>query len=143
MIDGPYNSNSWRNRLYKIEGVLSLLASIGGLIVLALNMYEWIAEGSYGKFALTGAGIAAVCLLPLLNNGRLREQLNRIGKWGAITSAALLAGGFWALIPTALARSFTGISETNALLFIFFPIAIAIAWILWPKLPKILGFEND
>lgn len=126
MIDGPYRSSSWRYKLQKFEGVLSLLTAIAGLIVLVLNVYGWIAEGAYGKVALTGIGITAACLIPLFSNGRLNEKLSRIRKWVAVTSVALFAGGFWALIPAVLVRRFTEISETNALLFIFFPVAIVV-----------------
>jgi hypothetical protein len=60
-----------------------------------------------------------------------------------VTAAAVGAGGAWGSLAAVLARLTTPISESSAWLFIGLPTALLIAWLLWPHLPRVLGFRGD
>ncbi len=66
----------------------------------------------------------------------LRERLT-------VTAAAVGAGGAWGSIAAIVARLTTPISEHSAWLFVAVPVGVVVAWLLWPRLPKILGFRSD
>lgn len=61
----------------------------------------------------------------------------------SVCAATFGAGVAWGMLPAFAARYFTSISEVDALLFIALPTAILVAAWLWPRAPKILGFERD
>lgn len=74
MLDGPYKSRRWMERLYNVEGVLLLLSAVGGLIYLSALGYEFFIAGHIFKFvglvvvglALFGLAVRSSSLLGLL-----------------------------------------------------------------------------
>ena len=66
----------------------------------------------------------------------LRERVS-------VIAAALGAGGAWGSLAAIPARLTTPISENDAWLFVALPVALLIMWLLWPRLPKLLGFRGD
>jgi hypothetical protein len=61
----------------------------------------------------------------------------------AVTAAAIGMGGAYGSLAAIVARLATPISENSAWLFIGLPVGLLVVWIVWPRLPKILGFRGD
>jgi hypothetical protein len=70
-----------------------------------------------------------------MTSATLRERVT-------VAAAAFGAGGAWGSLAAILARLTTPISEVAAWGFIAIPVALLVAWLLWPRLPKILGFRG-
>jgi hypothetical protein len=74
MIDGPYKSNRWLERISNLEGLLLVLFSIGSLVYLGILGYEFFVSGHILKFVgllvvglvLTGLAIRSSSFLGLL-----------------------------------------------------------------------------
>ena len=66
-----------------------------------------------------------------------------VRKWVAVVGATFGASIAWGMVPALLARYFTPISEVQSLIFIALPTAVVVGIYLWPRAPKILGFEDD
>jgi hypothetical protein len=62
----------------------------------------------------------------------------------AVISCAIMVFLFYGMLAAAVARFLTSLSEVASLLFIGVPVGALVAFLLWPKLPRILGFrQND
>lgn len=74
MLEGPYKSQRWMERLYDVEGVFLLLSAVGGLVYLGVLGYEFFLAGHILKFAglvlvglvLFGLSVRSSSLLGLL-----------------------------------------------------------------------------
>ena len=71
------------------------------------------------------------------------SKLLVVRKWLAVIGATFGASVAWGMVPAFFARYFTSISELESLLFIALPTALVVGVWLWPRAPKILGFEDD
>lgn len=56
--------------------------------------------------------------------------------------AALGAGGFWGMLVGLLSKQVLNITGDDALFYVGLPVAVVFGILIWPKLPKILGFER-
>ena len=84
MLEGPYQSNRWQERWFKLEGVF-LLFQLTALAVLACVFgYEWFAAREYLKLAAVFGSAVVVIALAI------------------VTRTPLLAVGI--VVPVALAR---------------------------------------
>lgn len=59
----------------------------------------------------------------------------------SVTAAAIGAGGAWGSLAAIVARWLTPIPEAAAWIFVALPVALLVAFLLWPRLPRILGFR--
>jgi hypothetical protein len=61
----------------------------------------------------------------------------------AVFGTAVGVGIFWAAIVSVIVQTTFGISKNVSFFFIGIPVAGSIVALLWPKLPKILGFHDS
>lgn len=64
-------------------------------------------------------------------------------KWTTIVSATLVAIGFWGVAAAMLASWLFGLSSNKSLLYVGLPVGLVIGIFLWPKVPKIMGWESE
>ena len=64
-------------------------------------------------------------------------------RWVAVVAAAIGIVGAYGGAAAMLVRLFTDIAGIHALLFVGAPVGLIAAALMWKKLPRILGFEND
>jgi hypothetical protein len=62
-------------------------------------------------------------------------------RWVSVIGIAIGVIIFWAAIVAIGAQTVFGVSKNVSFFFLGIPIGAAILIWLWPKLPKILGFE--
>lgn len=72
----------------------------------------------------------------------LDNNFDRIRRWVAVISGTLLATGTWGFVAAMLVKSMFGLSENDSLLFVGLPVAFVMGVWLWPKMPKIMGWEK-
>ena len=58
-----------------------------------------------------------------------------------ILSACVAASLFWGFLVGVAAKFAFGLSDNNAFFLVALPTAFVIAILLWPRLPKLFGFE--
>jgi hypothetical protein len=64
-------------------------------------------------------------------------------KWGSVICGAFFTGGFWGTVAATIAQYGLHISEMESTLYVGLPVAVLMAVFMWPKLPKILGFNGE
>jgi hypothetical protein len=60
----------------------------------------------------------------------------------AVTSAAFGAGGAWGGLAAYCSRTWFGLEEETALLFVFLAVSLAFIALVWRRLPRVLGFDE-
>lgn len=63
-------------------------------------------------------------------------------KWISVASIAVFTGGFYGTVAAILVKYGLHMSEKTALLYVGLPVAIMGVVFIWPKLPKLLGFDD-
>jgi hypothetical protein len=72
----------------------------------------------------------------------LATIVNLVRKWIALISISIMIGGSYGVIAAIGTILLLGFSENQALLFVGVPVALGSAAFMWPRLPKILGFDR-
>lgn len=67
---------------------------------------------------------------------------NLVRKWVAVTCIAVFTGGFYGAVSAILVKYGLDVSENSALLYAGLPVAVLGAAFMWPRLPKLLGFDD-
>ena len=67
---------------------------------------------------------------------------NFVRKWVSVTCIAFSTGGFYGIVAAILVKYGLHVSENDALLYAGLPVALLGAAFMWPRLPKILGFDR-
>lgn len=63
-------------------------------------------------------------------------------KWVTVACGAFFTGGFYGTVAAILVMHAFNVSEKDALLYVGLPVAVLVAAFMWPRLPKILGFDD-
>ena len=63
-------------------------------------------------------------------------------KWIAVTCIAFSTGGFYGTVAAILVKYGLHVSENDAMLYAGLPVALLGAAFMWPRLPKLLGFDD-
>lgn len=70
-------------------------------------------------------------------------SLTLLRRWVSVVAAAIGIVGAYGGAAAMLVRLFTDITGIQAFLFVGAPVGLIVAALMWKKLPRILGFEND
>lgn len=66
-----------------------------------------------------------------------------IRKWFSVFCITFATGGFWGTVAATIAQYGLHISEMESTLYVGLPVAVLMAVFMWPRLPKILGFDGE
>ncbi|MCQ8895615.1 hypothetical protein NQT62_04055 [Limnobacter humi] len=72
----------------------------------------------------------------------VKHLFNNARKWTAVTCIAIGTGIFYGAVAAILVKFGLRVSENEALLYAGLPVAVVVAILIWPRLPKILGFHD-
>lgn len=72
----------------------------------------------------------------------VKRVFNLTRKWISVTCIASFTGGFYGVVAAILVKYSLHVSENDALLYVGLPVALLGAVFMWPKLPKLLGFDD-
>jgi hypothetical protein len=70
------------------------------------------------------------------------NYLRFMRKWITVSCGAIFTGGCYGTVAAILVMYSLDVSENDALLYVGLPVAIIGAVYMWPRLPKILGFDH-
>jgi hypothetical protein len=60
-----------------------------------------------------------------------------------VTSAAIGLAGCWGSLAAIAAKLGLGIQEIHAVLFVGPPVGAAVVLLMWKRLPRMLGFDEE
>lgn len=69
-------------------------------------------------------------------------MLGSIRRYVTVTAASIGLGGTWGALAAIGAKLGLGMHESHAWLFVGLPVAVVVVFLMWKRLPRILGFEE-
>jgi hypothetical protein len=73
----------------------------------------------------------------------MKDLHRQVRKWISVTSMTLSCGGFYGTMVGFVAKIIFDLQENDMWLFVALPVSLVVAAIMWPRMPRILGFDDD